>query len=275
MIRRIPLGADLHIHSHYSDGHDSPHALIDRATELLGLISICDHDTIEAYDQVDPEYLTPEREPSLEMPRVLPGIEISAQLEPRGDLHLLGYFPNGFTPSFRDYAASLAEDRSRRIRAGITKLRERGIPFRWEQLEEACRGVPCRSHVCRILQQNGVGRSFHTIFDRFLRGDTFERPQCRVEEAIEVIQSEGGLSVWAHPRLDHLRDHLKRLSEVGLRGVEAFGPTRRRSHSRDIEERAHALGLFTTGGSDHHGTNPRRPLGSWRLAWDQVHQELY
>lgn len=44
---------DLHVHSHFSDGTRSPEELASFAREAsLGLIAVCDHDTVEGYQQL-------------------------------------------------------------------------------------------------------------------------------------------------------------------------------------------------------------------------------
>ena len=135
------LGADLHIHTCFSDGQDDPSEIVARARGCLSLISICDHDTIAAYDALEPV-------PEL---AILPGIEITARVG-ESSIHLLGYFPAGFTPSFRTAVHALEEDRRARIHRGVTRLRNLGIPLRWAQLGAAVGpGVPCRSHVARTL----------------------------------------------------------------------------------------------------------------------------
>ena len=111
-------GFDLHLHSCYSDGLDSPGELLSAAERTLSLISICDHDTVAAYEQL-PESTV----------EVLPGVEITARLDGLDSLHVLGYFPDGLTDSFRGRIGQLAEGRRSRVMAGVQSLRDRGVPL--------------------------------------------------------------------------------------------------------------------------------------------------
>ncbi|MCA8962058.1 MAG: hypothetical protein KDC38_16140, partial [Planctomycetes bacterium] len=110
--RRIPPAADLHVHTRYSDGLDTVPDLLERADAWFSLISICDHDTITAYEDVPADRLTGEVRPG--RASVLPGIEISCRIDDLREIHLLGYFPSGFTPRFRAWADQLAKSRRER-----------------------------------------------------------------------------------------------------------------------------------------------------------------
>ena len=78
--------ADLHLHSIYSDGTDTPDELISLAVEYgTSVISIADHDSITAYDKI-----TNTSDSSV---TVIPAVEISAIIE-HSYLHMLGYHIN-------------------------------------------------------------------------------------------------------------------------------------------------------------------------------------
>ncbi|MEE8143178.1 MAG: hypothetical protein V3T77_08760, partial [Planctomycetota bacterium] len=207
-------GADLHVHSCFSDGLEEPAELLRLARGRLSLLSICDHDTIRAYDDL----------PSSEELHVLPGIEISTRHQEHS-VHLLGYFPNGFTNTFRHEADRLQEARRERILAGIHKLRERGIPLRKALLEEIIGvGVPCRSHVARALIRMGMARSIKVIFERYLNDGGFGKAGISTTDAIALVRCEGGVPVWAHPVPQHVEEHGAELAEAGLQGLEVYLP---------------------------------------------------
>lgn len=275
--RKIPPGADLHCHSVYSDGTETPPELLARADGRLSLISICDHDTIEAYDVVPPERSVAH---ATAWPAsgalVLPGVEITARLGEERHLHLLGYFPAGFTVRFREAVGEFAAARTDRTRRALRAIRDRGIPLRREQLDRHhySPGVPCRSHLSRALIELGVARNPNTLFRRFF--STIELPAAPIEaaEASRLIRDEGGLPVWAHPAPNDLDDHVERLTTAGLVGLEGAGPSttpRKRNRVRGVAEK---FGLFITAGSDHHGVNPDRPFGTWRGLLEKVPAEL-
>lgn len=77
--------ADLHIHTHASDGHMSPEDVVRYAVEhKLEVISITDHDTLKGYRQA--QSVANSRD-DIEL---LPGIEITSDFDGR-ECHLLAY----------------------------------------------------------------------------------------------------------------------------------------------------------------------------------------
>ena len=76
---------DLHIHTVCSDGVLTPKEVIDEAlTNKVSTIAICDHDTIEAYNEELFEYA---KEKNI---KLIPGVEISTKTKKCG-IHVLGY----------------------------------------------------------------------------------------------------------------------------------------------------------------------------------------
>ena len=77
---------DLHVHSHWSDGSDSPEQLAAWARQQgLEGIALTDHDTLAGVPEM-------ERAGKAQGLQVLAGIEISCQEPESGrQLHLLGY----------------------------------------------------------------------------------------------------------------------------------------------------------------------------------------
>lgn len=258
-----PSGADLHIHTTWSDGLATPAEVVARARGSLALISICDHDTLSAYDDL----------PEPASVAVIAGIEISVTWR-NDEMHLLGYFPAGITPSLRREVARLEEDRRGRIRTGVERLREDGFGLRWSLLADVVGGgVPCRSHVARALAALGYGRSPHALVRRHLGRTRFPLPRTRLDEAVTWIRDAQGYAVWAHPREEHVTAWLPELARAGLHGLEVFTPRRRRGETGRLLAAARRHGLFATGGSDDHGTAGRR-LGEFRVDLAHLPAEL-
>ncbi|MBV1768896.1 MAG: PHP domain-containing protein, partial [Candidatus Desulforudis sp.] len=81
------MPADLHIHTTYSDGSDSPQKVVERAVaQGLDAIAITDHDTVSGV----PAALEAARDLPLV---VVPGVEINTDYMGR-EIHILGYFIN-------------------------------------------------------------------------------------------------------------------------------------------------------------------------------------
>ena len=78
------MGADLHLHSTYSDGSFSPEELVKMAKEKnISTIAIADHDTVEG----TAEAIKAGREYDIE---VIPALEFSTYWG-KAEIHILGY----------------------------------------------------------------------------------------------------------------------------------------------------------------------------------------
>jgi hypothetical protein len=104
-----------------------------------------------------------------------------------------------------------------------------------------------------------------------------ERYKVLPEEAIQLVQASGGLSVLAHPyvysrhgerkaALD-LKRWLPRLGDSGLDGIEVYYPHYPRRANRQLLALAAKHGLLITGGSDFHGGMLGHRLGSVSVPW--------
>src|SRR5512145_1759930 len=79
------MRADLHLHSHYSDGLESPAEVVKRARAAgLDLIALADHDSMGGCEEA-------QRAAAQVGLSVIPAAEFTATLDGR-EVHLLGYF---------------------------------------------------------------------------------------------------------------------------------------------------------------------------------------
>lgn len=262
---KVPLRADLHIHTSSSDGAHPAQQVIDRAAASLSLISICDHDTMAAYQQ------------QLQIPdhlELLPGIEMTCQVG-ESDLHMLAYFPSGLTGEILQWAKILEDDRRGRVFEGIEKLRESGIPLRWKDLEQEIQdSVPCRSHVARALVRGQLCAAPSQAYRTWLGKDAFRRPRLTVQDAFATVHSLGGLNFWAHPFAPDIQQHGSELIEAGLDGIESLyrnlGPSHRKE-ARAFQQK-HQLGI--SGGSDLHQETEARKIGQYSVEISKLDERL-
>jgi len=243
------MRADLHLHSYYSDGIESPAEVVKRARAAgLDLIALADHDSMggceEAQHAAARDGLT-----------LIPAAEFTATLDER-DVHLLGYFPS---PPGREVAAHLKDIqgfRRRRIQTTLERLQQRGVPVQFEHLPCAsvCESVTS-AHLAALLVERGYARSTRAAWRGLLNRKRGLLPPFEVmaEEVIRVIHAGGGLAVWAHPERGQFRARLEKLAVLGLDGLETANGRRGVQPARDWQTLAKKMGLVATGGSDWHG----------------------
>lgn len=250
------------MHTTASDGDYPPETLVQMAHERhLTTIAITDHDTT---DGVAPAQAAAAPHNMV----VIPGIELSAETETDGDVHMLGYFVDVNDTAFQSRLQDFRENRYHRGRAIVRKLADIGIELDWSMVEEIADGAPItRPHIARALQRAGYVDSLQDAFDQYLADGApayVARQRMAPEEAVDLIQSAGGVAVVAHPGLvKQYEPVLQRLIPAGLDGVEVFHPKNPPEVTERVQEIARRHNLIMTGGSDFH--RPERSDGSIAL----------
>ncbi|MFQ5989013.1 MAG: PHP domain-containing protein [Candidatus Methylomirabilales bacterium] len=242
-------GADLHLHSTYSDGSFSPREVVAQAAAChVNPISLTDHDTVAGM----PEALQASAELQVE---VIPGVELSVY-ESNRETHILGYFIHWEDAAFQKTILPLQAERHERLEEILRRLHRLGIPLALaDVLRIAGKGTVGRLHVARALVTHGVVSTLQDAFDHFLargRPAYVERVGLTADQAITTIRNAAGIAVLAHPGQNGLA-HLSDLIEAGLQGIEVFHPSHSAEDVVTLTRVATEHGLLITGGSDCHG----------------------
>jgi 3',5'-nucleoside bisphosphate phosphatase len=247
---------DLHCHSVFSDGSDTPEAICELAAAAgLTAVALTDHDGLDGIERAR------SRADELGI-RLVSGCEVSCTWSP-GTLHMLCYFVEPGDGPLPHELARLAEDRATRNERMAAKLEALGLPISYaEVIEEAGGKGVGRPHFAAVLVRHGVVGSIQEAFDTYLaKGGAGYVNKTRVspEEIILTARASGALAVLAHPfslglEGAELEAAIGGLAAVGLSGLECY-------YSRYSVERREQLaaiagrhGLVATGGSDYHGT---------------------
>ena len=121
---------DLHIHTVCSDGVLTPKEVIDEAlTNKVSTIAICDHDTIDAYNEELFEYA---KEKSI---KLILGVEISTKTKKCG-IHVLGYNFDLNNKELREKLYNLRNARHIYLRNVAKKLEELGYKVAVDELDK-------------------------------------------------------------------------------------------------------------------------------------------
>ncbi|HSX37448.1 MAG TPA: PHP domain-containing protein [Chlamydiales bacterium] len=250
--------ADLHCHSHCSDGSDEPAMLVKMAKELsLQGLSITDHDTIAAY--------TPELFALAEKSQILllPGVEISSELE-GVPVHILGYGYDLNSLAFASFLQQVQGFRQERNRQILKKLAEKKM---WIEEEEFSTfgTIIGRPHIAFLMVKKGYVSSIREAFALFLQDDA----PCYVrgfkydpQEVIHRIHQSGGKAVLAHPHFYKQGAHLKKILSYAFDGIECYYASLAKEMEMPWLKLAQERGLIATGGSDYHGSFKNNRLGS-------------
>ena len=241
---------DLHTHSYYSDGTESPRRVVELAKAAnLSALSLTDHDTLEGHPEADAAC----RELGIEF---VPGIEFSSSANGI-EVHMLGFLVEAATPSFRQVLETQRARRVKRIHDMVEKLRAAGVPITVEDVMAASgKGVLGRPHVAQALLNRGFVKTLREAFDRYIgpNGPGFIHGSTTSPgDAIRIIRAAGGVPVLAHPV--YLKDDamIEGMVRDGLAGLEVYHYSHTPQLIARYEQMADQFGLLRTGGSDFHG----------------------
>lgn len=260
--------ADLHCHSYFSDGSDSPEELIDLAIQknLQGL-SITDHDTQAAYERA---FVYAKKKNFL----LLPGIEFSTIFRSES-VHILSYAHSTVSPAILQLCERHKERRRKRNLEILKKLKSLKIILSEEEvftsigtMGSTVGNTVGRPHIAQKLIEKGVVSSFKEAFQKYLgegRAAYVEGEVISIEETLEAIHRGGGKAIIAHPMLIKRSNIMKKLLELPFDGIEGYYAEMYAHEEAPFIEQAHKKGWLVTGGSDYHGPlKPHNPLGcSW------------
>ncbi|USR78966.1 PHP domain-containing protein [Arcanobacterium pinnipediorum] len=264
------MNIDLHTHSSYSDGTDSPQALIQRARhERIDVIGLTDHDTVAGWSEASQA----SAHAGIKLVR---GMEITARYR-EVPVHILGYLFDPQHPSITAHIAKLHDSRIGRAREIIQRLAvDYPITFDDVVAHGAPGAVLGRPHIADALVSLGAVESRSQAFEELLAPSSPYYVSHYSSEAIDVvtfIRQAGGKSVWAHPWAASrgqiaAESAFEELADAGLFGVEVDhrdNPADTRPALADIVK---SYGLARFGSSDYHGTGKPNQLGEFTTSAD-------
>ncbi len=242
--------ADLHLHTTYSDGVDTPEEVVEKAARAgLSVISITDHDNVEAF----PRSAAAAAKAGITL---LPGIEMSAAFDGI-EVHILGFLFDRENPELLGHLKIQQARRVERVHETVKRLGKVGVFISAKEvLELAGEGTVGRPHVARILHKRGYVSTPAEAFERYIgnNGPGFI-PGSTVEPAaiFSLIRQASGIPVLAHPIYLKRDELIDRFAKEGLEGVEVYHSSHTPEVIRRYDAIAARLGLIRTGGSDYHG----------------------
>ncbi len=240
---------DLHSHTNYSDGFNSPRELIDKAKQKgIEILSITDHDNLAAIEEAS-EY---GRQVGVE---IIPGVEISSDIMDR-EIHILGYFVEPGNPEIERYLEFFRAERLKRADRIVRKLNTLGISLKLEDVLKISRNSAVgRPHIAQAMVEGGFINSYYEAFNKYIGNGCVayeKKVHISPRSAFKIISDSGGLSFIAHPGImpEHI---LKELIESGVDGIEVIHPSHSQQLVKFYRGIANEYFLLESGGSDYHG----------------------
>ena len=153
---------DLHVHSTYSDGTNTPSELIAIASSKnLSAIALTDHDTLDGI----PDALKAAGNSEVEL---IPGVELSTNFN-NTEVHIVGLFIDYTNNAINDYLKTQRESRINRNIAICERFCSIGINITYEQMLKLYPdAVITRAHFADYLVKNHYTGDRNEAFDRYL-----------------------------------------------------------------------------------------------------------
>lgn len=247
---------DLHTHSNFSDGTDTPTELLNKAHAAgLTTIALTDHDTVAGWDEASAHL-----RPGLSL--VL-GSEISCQTKDGMSVHMLGLLFDRENKPLSEMMAQTRDNRIGRMAKIIARLSSAGYEISMQDVEaELSEGATLgRPHLADALITKGYMKSREAVFKELLHNDSpfyVAHYSPTPDEAIGLIKQAGGVAVIAHP-MSSLRGRVVKAENfesyvaAGLDGIEVFHRDHTEENQKLLLAIADSFDLAKTGSSDYHG----------------------
>ena len=255
---------DLHTHSTFSDGTDTPTQLMHEAVlSGLDVIALTDHDTTAGWSEA-----TNARRGMLQL--VL-GAEISCITEEGKSVHIGALlFDENYQPLKKALELS-RDDRIPRMEKMVALLQADGFQISMADVEArrpdgATLGRP---HLADALVAKGIVPNRDVAFEKYLNNNSkyyVSHLAPTPIEAIKLIKAAGGVSVVAHAfssfRGELLNsDFFEKWVAAGLNAIEVDHRDHNPSDREILRNIAVDLALCITGSSDYHGDGKLNLLG--------------
>ncbi len=268
---------DLHIHSIYSDGSDTPSELIENVKKAgVDIFALTDHDAYAGCQKVR-ELLQPGD------PYFIGGVELSCR-DTVGKCHILGYAYDISKIYVVELINKMHKARMTKAENRFNFLKEKfGIVFTEDELQEIMKlKNPGKPHIANLMVKKGIAtrdRAFE-ILNKF-RDPGF---QLTPEEAIDAILKSDGIPVLAHGILgegsenlsaEAIEERVVRLKGEGLMGLECYYSKYTPEQQEIMLSLAKKYNLLVTAGSDYHGKNKSVKLGETNSPSPEVMKRFY
>lgn len=251
------MGIDLHTHSSFSDGSDSPDELFEAAARRrLSAVALTDHDTLDGIHDAQLASETTGVE-------LIPGTELSLDFH-KGGMHLIVLWLQPGSGPLQDRLEGLELGRNERNAKIVERLNDLGLAMDLgDVLAQAGEGTVGRPHIAAVMVRRGHVETMEQAFDEYLangRPAYVSRGRLSPREAIQLARASGGVPVLAHPHtlaIDNrfeMADLLHELVAYGLIGIECHYGSYPADGRAGMVALAHRFGLLPSGGSDYHGT---------------------
>lgn len=248
---------DLHMHSTYSDGCNTPLELLEMAKDAnISTMALTDHDNIEGAKELM-KYV--DRGIYL-----YSGVELTAKVD-KGRMHILGYNIDLENEFLNKRLKDMQDASIYNLMLYFELLkRDYGIVISQEEIDKLItkEGNIGRPHIAILLVQHRYCDTIDEAFDKYLV-DIYSKIQkikkgLTKEECVDLILQAGGVVSLAHPSSlkmdnDELDREVAYLHSLGMESIEIQHINNSEDERDYYRYLAKKYNLLESGGTDFHG----------------------
>ncbi len=256
--------ADLHLHSNYSDGSDSPKELVEKVKKNeLSAFALTDHDTIAGCIEIK-KYLPKDI-------KFIAGTELTC-LADTVKCHILGYNCNPENETLNQLILKGKQLRRQKLDKRIQYLSDIwNVNLTQDELDWLySRNSVVKIHIGNILVNRGLADNNIDAMKKYLDGCQTGNTRFDGAEGIHAIEEAGGIPVWAHPLGGEGENHLSPdefykkfdiMKSFGIKGLECYYSRYNFDEIKFLVDFASKNKMLISGGSDYHGRNKTVKFG--------------
>lgn len=256
--------ADLHLHSNYSDGSDSPKELVEKVKKNeLSAFALTDHDTIAGCIEIK-KYLPKDI-------KFIAGTELTC-LADTVKCHILGYNCNPENETLNQLILKGKQLRRQKLDKRIQYLSDIwNVNLTQDELDWLySRNSVVKIHIGNILVNRGLADNNIDAMKKYLDGCQTGNTRFDGAEGIQSIEASGGIPVWAHPLGGEGEKHLSPdefykkfdiMKSFGIKGLECYYSRYNLDEIKFLVDFASKNNMLISGGSDYHGRNKTVKFG--------------
>lgn len=248
---------DLHTHSNISDGALSPNELIQRAKQFnVDVLSITDHDTIDAYNAID--------QTELANINIIPGIEFSTYWR-KINIHIVGLNVDINSPVLKKIVKRQHTARQERAEKILTILSQKlNIDITLDEIKQySINNIIGRPHIAEYLVQRKLVKNIQHAFDKYLgekKIANIKQIWLDLETIIDAINRSNGVAIIAHPAKYKLTrtkliELINDFKTLGGQGIEVVSGKQSPKLACELGKITNDHELYASCGSDFHQPN--------------------
>ena len=267
---------DIHTHTTFSDGTDSPLVLVKKAASSgITVLGLSDHDTTSGWAEA-----TAALHGNMKLAL---GSEVSCLTTDGTSVHMLGLLFDGENQPLQQLLSDSRDTRIPRMKKMIENLQNAGYDITLDDVQAAtpAGATVGRPHLADALVAKRIVSRRDEAFTELLHNESpyyVSHFAPTPEDSIRAIRAAGGVAVIAHPFASKrgqiiTPETFESLVAAGLNGIEVFHRDQSEEERNQLIDVARALDLVITGSSDYHGTGKMNQLGENTTAqaeWERL-----